>query len=523
MSRRILLVGYEDQDNLGIRYLSSRLLLDGHHTRIVAFNNDPGPLLRIIEAERPDVVGFSLIFQYMVPEFAMVIRALRAAGVSAHFTIGGHYASFEPAELLRWIPELDSVVRFEGEDTLADLVAAIDDPVAWRQTGGIAWLDNGKAVINPPRSGRTHIDAFAEPDRRDIDYHGQLLPTASVLASRGCPWQCSFCSIITFYEGNGTKGRRRRNPICVVNEVEGLVRDRGARLILFQDDDFLAGGKDARDWAQTVAAEIMRRGLEREMRWKIACRSDEVRADVLAPLVAAGLCHVYLGVESGDETNLASLNKRLKPEVHVRAGEILRELDLSFDFGFMLLEPWSTMDTARNNMEFLRAFTEDGWAVAGFCRTLPYVGTPIEQKLRDEGRLSGSSLDAEYTFLDPRVDMLWNFCLMAFEGRNFGKNATWNVLRGLLFDTHLDLPGRRRDAGRDAAARALVQASNGVMLDVLESAIDAIDSGAAMTLDDEELLSLARFARAEDQRIRRQLIEMERSNEATFEYETLFR
>ena len=75
----------------------------------------------MIEEEQPDVVGFSLIFQYMVPEFGAVIRALRDAGVDAHFTIGGHYASFEPTELLRMIPELDRVVRFEGEETLAEL------------------------------------------------------------------------------------------------------------------------------------------------------------------------------------------------------------------------------------------------------------------------------------------------------------------------------------------------------------------------------------------------------------------
>jgi len=521
-SRRVVLVGYEDQDNLGIRYLSSRLLQDGHHTRIVAFGNDPDPLLRIIQAEQPDVVGFSLIFQYMVPEFAVVIRALRAAGVSAHFTIGGHYASFEPDALLQWIPELDSVVRFEGEDTLAELVSKLDDLPAWRQTPGIAWLDNGKAVINPPRGGRTSIDDFAEPDRRDIDYRKEELPTASVLASRGCPWKCSFCSIITFYEGNGTKGRRRRDPVRVVNEVEELVRGRGAKLILFQDDDFLAGGRDARTWAHQVAGEITRRGLEREMRFKIACRSDEVRPEVLAPLVAAGLCHVYLGVESGDETNLESLNKLLKPAVHVRAGEILRELDLSFDFGFMLLEPWSTLATARNNIAFVRDFTRDGWAVAGFCRALPYVGTPMERRLREEGRLEGSALDAEYTFLDPRVDLLWNFCLMAFEGRNFGKNATWNVLRGFLFDTHLDMPGRPRDPDRDAAARALVQASNGIMLDVLEGALDLIESGDVNTLEDPELLELARLARNEDRRIRQQLVDMEQSSSESM-YEALFR
>lgn len=517
MERHVLLVGYEDQDNLGIRYLSSRLLQQGHHTRIVAFGSDPGPLLRIIQIERPDVVGFSLIFQYMVPQFAAVIRALRAAGVQAHFTIGGHYASFEPAELLRHIPELDSVVRFEGEDTLSEIVEKFDHPSLWRTIPGIAWLDHGKTVLNPPRRGRTHIDDFPEPDRRDIDYRRQDLPTASVLASRGCPWKCSFCSIITFYEANGTVGRRRRNPIKVVDEVEHLVRARGARLILFQDDDFLAGGTEAKAWANGVAGEIVRRGLEQEMRWKIACRSDEIRADLLASLVAAGLCHVYMGVEGGDEASLASLNKHVKPDAHLRAGAILRELDISFDFGFMLLEPWSTLQTARNNMEFLRTFTEDGWAVAGFCRTLPYVGTPIAKRLREEGRLNGSSLEAEYRFLDPRVDLLWDFCLMAFEGRNFGKHATWNVLRGLLFDTHLDMPGRRRDLDRDAAARTLVQSSNGVMLDVLESALDLIESEEATSLEYPELVNLARFARAEDQTIRRQLTAMARATESACE------
>ncbi|NGZ11899.1 MAG: hypothetical protein CV088_21455 [Nitrospira sp. LK70] len=303
----------------------------------------------------------------------------------------------------------------------------------------------------------------------------------------------------------------------VVDEVEHLVRERDVRLILFQDDDFLAGGTEAKAWAKGVASEIVRRGLEQEMRWKIACRSDEIKTDLLASLVAAGLCHVYMGVEGGDEASLASLNKHVKPDVHLRAGAILRELDISFDFGFMLLEPWSTLQTARNNMEFLRTFTEDGWAVAGFCRTLPYVGTPIEKRLREEGRLNGSSLEAEYRFLDPRVDLLWDFCLMAFEGRNFGKHAPWNVLRGLLFDTHLDMPGRRRDLDRDAATRTLVRSSNGVMLDVLESALDLIESEEATSLEYPELVNLARFARTEDQTIRRQLTAMAQATECACE------
>jgi anaerobic magnesium-protoporphyrin IX monomethyl ester cyclase len=508
MPKRVLLVGYEEQDNLGIRYLSGRLLRDGHHTRIVAFNNNPSPLLAAIRRDQPDVVGFSLIFQFMVPEFGAVIRALRAAGVDAHFTIGGHYASFEPEELLRMIPELDSVVRFEGEETLAELVALLDGD-AWKQVAGIAYRDDGEVRLTPARTANPHIDDYPEPDRRDVDYHGQDLPTASVLASRGCPWQCSFCSIITFYEGNGTKGRRRRDPIRVVDEIEDVVRRRGAKLVLFQDDDFLGGGPAARRWALAVADDIVRRGLHDEMRFKISCRSDEVRAEVLGPLVEAGLCHVYLGVESGDGDALLSLNKLLEAEAHVRAGAILRELGLSFDFGYMLLEPWSTLETARVNSTFLRDFTADGWVVAGFCRTLPYVGTPIEQRLRAEGRLVGPALDADYKFLDPRVDLLWDFCLVAFDGRNTGKFATWSLLRGVMFEAHLDMPGRPRDVQRADAARALARASNTIMLDVLDAAVELIADGGATTIDDPELIELARLAQREDRLIRRQLLALE--------------
>ena len=99
---------------------------------------------------------------------------------------------------------------------------------------------------------------------------------------------------------------------------------------------------------------------------------------------------------------------------------------------------------------------------------------------------------------------------------------TSRVLRGLLFDTHLDMPGRERDPDRHAAARALVQASNGVMLDVLDAAIELIAEGVVTTATDDHLLELARLARREDQLIRRQMDEVVRSGRESL-YEALFR
>jgi anaerobic magnesium-protoporphyrin IX monomethyl ester cyclase len=111
---RVLLVGYEDQDNLGLRYITSRLRVDGHDVRFVGFRDGAAPILAAANDLDPHVIGFSLIFQYLAPEYGKVMDELRGAGLRCHFTVGGHCASFEDDVMLQRLLALDSVVRFEG-------------------------------------------------------------------------------------------------------------------------------------------------------------------------------------------------------------------------------------------------------------------------------------------------------------------------------------------------------------------------------------------------------------------------
>jgi radical SAM superfamily enzyme YgiQ (UPF0313 family) len=503
---RVALVGFEDQDNLGLRYLSSRLRLEGHRTCIVKVSEGPGPVLDAIQELDPDVAGFSLIFQYLVPQFAELLTSLRAEGVSAHFTMGGHYASFESEALLAAIPELDSVVRFEGEDTLLELAERIAYGTEWKDVQGIAFRNGGGVTVAPARHGREDLDELPWPDRDDIDYHQQSLPMASIIGGRGCPYRCSFCSIITFYEGNLTRGRRRRDPKLVVDEIEYLRRERGVHILLWQDDDFLASGSRGIEWAHAIGRECIKRGLHHDLRWKISCRSDEVRLDTLQPLVEAGLSHVYLGVESGDPDNLKNMNKLETAEDHLQAGEVLRQLGLSFDFGFMLLEPWSTFGTLRNNIAFLRQFAGDGAAVIGFVRMLPYVGTAVHQRLIDEGRLSAHDIDADYDFLDPRLDAFYDWMLTTFHERNHSPSGTFLLLRLLLFETHLDMPDQPVDAYLRDHVRGLTAVSNRITLDTLESAAEYLESLEVAPEDDPVLESLRQHAVAQDHQLRRDLM-----------------
>jgi anaerobic magnesium-protoporphyrin IX monomethyl ester cyclase len=441
--QKVLLIGFQDQDNLGLRYLMSSVNASGHQAFIMTYGSDPDPILRRIRRDRPDVVGFSLIFQYMAPDFGRVIGALRDAGVTAHFTMGGHYASFEPAEILSQTPGLDSVVRFDGEMTLVKLLHCLGTGSDWRTLPGIAFrADDDEIRVAPLARVVEDLDTLPRPDRESIDYEGHPMPTASILGSRGCPWDCSFCSIRPFYEEQGGPLRRLRAPREIVDEMIDLHRNRGVPIFLFQDDDFLAGGKNAKNWAAEIADLVAQAGFAGEIAFKISCRSDEVHEDIMERLIAGGLTHVYMGVESGDEEGLINMSKRLKPEAHLRAGRILKQFGLSFDFGFMLVDPYSTFRSIRQNIDFLEAFIGDGWTVAPFCRMLPYAGTPIKRKLEAEGRLLGTQFEPDYKFLDPKLDLFYDWMVNTFYERNFTNQGLCHILRGLLFEAHLRLRAR---------------------------------------------------------------------------------
>jgi anaerobic magnesium-protoporphyrin IX monomethyl ester cyclase len=473
----VLLIGFQDQDNLGLRYLLSSARQAGFSGRIETYSADPDHIVALAERLKPDVIGFSLIFQYMSPAFARVIDALRAAGCRSHITIGGHYPSFDSEEVLRRIPGADSVVRFEGERTLVELMQKLSRGEDWRGVAGIAHSQGDEVVLNPLRPVLDDLDLLPQPDRADIDYRSQELPMASVLGSRGCPWDCSFCSIRPFYEAQGGKLRRLRSPAAVVEEMRQLHFEQGAEMFLFQDDDFMATGRRARRWAEAIASGIIAAGLKGRIAFKISCRSDEVHYETMARLAEAGLTHVYMGVENGDDQGLLNMNKRMKASVHIEAGEILRSLDMSFDFGFMLLEPYSTIEIVRNNVAFLDRYVGDGWTVAGFCRTLPYAGTPLKAQLETEGRMLGTPFEPDYNFLDPKLDRFYDWMLLTFYERNFTNSGLNEVLRRLNFDARLKLPNRRRfQASERANVQRITAECNGHALYCLKSALDYIEA-----------------------------------------------
>jgi radical SAM superfamily enzyme YgiQ (UPF0313 family) len=486
VSRPVVLIGFKNQGNLGLGYLASTLRARGYRVEILDFEDRFEAVEATVRCLNPILVGFSLIFQFYVLRFEALIRRLRASGIDAHFTMGGHFPTLSHQHALALVPQLDSVVRFEGELTLLELVDALGTGRDWHAIPGIAYRQDDRMVATPMRPLITDLDELPYPDR-SVELPVVLgRRMTQILASRGCVRTCSFCSIHMFYRTAPGKVVRTRRPAEVAREMRQLYDERGVSIFLFQDDDFPVFGKVWHRWTREFVDALYRLDLPGRAIWKINARADAIDPELFALMRDAGMYFVYMGLESGSDEGLVTLNKSITVAQNLRAVEILKSLGVVFDFGFMLLDPSSTFESVMENVAFLRQIVGDGYMAAEFCRMIPYDGTPIKDQLAREGRLRGDVCNPDYDFLDPR---LYEFYVAVNELLNLtgwihGLRAlspqlkfAWSEVAVLerLYPSVPDLARYR------SILRGLTRRSNAVLFDVVEDLVGGLQEGHAPT------------------------------------------
>jgi len=253
----VILVGYEEFENLGLRYIATYLEKMGVSTEIYRYDSmEKKPLLDFALKTTPKIIGLSMIFQRMLPDFAELVAFLRSNGINSHVTIGGHFPTADPAAVLEAIPGLDSVVRGEGEYTMLELWRKIDDANAWRGISGITFRENNKIINNEARPLIDNLDDLPFP-KRDIEPASHRgLGVAAIIGSRGCYYDCSFCSVRKFYQDSPGPLRRSRSPANVVAEMRRMFDEHGTRVFIFEDDDFLAKNRQQKEWVKKFLSEL---------------------------------------------------------------------------------------------------------------------------------------------------------------------------------------------------------------------------------------------------------------------------
>ncbi len=393
------------QEHLGLGYLASSLKQKGVKTKIIDANLqglNVSKTTKEVLAANPLLIGITVTYQDCFKYAVRLSEEIKQAGYKGKIVLGGIFPTLASQEILSEFPQIDFIVRGEGEETLFELWEAVQEEREPEEVAGVAFRKDKEIVVNPSRPLIEDLDLLPDPSRDTLPLALKQGGCLSISASRGCFGSCSFCSIYSFYQQQPGKNYRYRSVERVVEEIERLVQETGEEKIMFVDAEFIGAGKKGKERALRFAEEIIKRRLK--IRFRIEARADNVDKEVLLALKKAGLAYVFLGVESGIQSVLDRFNKKTTVEDNLKAIKLLKELDIPTGIGFIMFDPFTTLSEVIENAEFLEKtgipYSQLAVTVSPAAKLIVFTGTEAQKKLSKEGVLKGNYLGYRYKIPD---------------------------------------------------------------------------------------------------------------------------
>ena len=382
---------------LGLLYIGAVLEKVGTDVGIVPadiLGLDWRGIVSRVRDERPDIVGVTSTTENRFQSFKL-IRLARKAHPGALTIMGGPHASMAAEDTLAHIPELDIVVRGEGEMTTLEICRAFEKAGRDRERlrlnlasiDGISYRDAGGGVVtNPPRAPISDLDALPFPAfhlvpfekynfKIEVPGRGPL-QAVNIMASRGCPFDCNFCATPI----NWGRQVRMRSPENIVREIEEHVKERGARVIFFYDDTFNASPERV----ERICDLIIQRKLD--VFWRAEVRLDLIDQPLLQKMKRAGLFHISFGIEAGSErVRREVIHKKIDIGDFYNLVEWCRELGIIPNAFFIFSHPTETWEEAQETVSIIERYK--GRVEASVAILHIYPGTPLEKTAIERGFL----------------------------------------------------------------------------------------------------------------------------------------
>jgi len=371
---------------------------------------------RLMASHAPDVVGLSVMtFQRVTAR--RIIGLVRQLSPSVRIVVGGYDASLAPDQWIDPALGVDAIVRGEGDVTFRELLRAWERGDSPAHVDGLWYREGGTFRRNPPRGvARLTDGAVRPPNRRARVLQGYTFlgrPIDVVETSRGCTFDCSFCSIIEM------RGRNfHRLPLAqVIDDIRDAVA-LGARTIFFVDDNITLDVGRFKELCRAIIAAGLHRidYLVQAMTASIATDGED-----LAPLMRqAGFRYVFLGIENVLDEDLVFLKARAKnvdrhsaarENASAAAATLLRQHGMLVVGGLIVGNPGDREESVNANLEFARKYVD--WPY--IQHPTPYPGTPMtadfeRQQLivrRDVSAYDGTTAVTRTAHLSPeRVEFL---------------------------------------------------------------------------------------------------------------------
>ena len=434
---KVLLIGFEDEENLSIRYLAAVLERDGHLVRIAPCSNSSqiNRGLREITKFKPDLIGISIAFQSLSDIFFDLVSRTRSQGYRGHITVGGHFPTFEYKKILETQPGIDSVVRFEGESAILKLANSIAAPTDLYTVNNLVFRTVDGIHENPCVNSFQNLDELPFPHReKTMERLGEKF--ATLVSSRGC-WHssCLYCCIGAFHSQKREKFALR-SPENIASEIGELFHRRKVRLFQFHDDNFmLSSRKETVNRIFDLKKAIESENIDtKNLAFLIKARPDTIDDEVASALKELGVVGVFLGIENASESGLKSLVRGVKLESINLALKSLEKFEIIPTFNLLIFHPRATLEEIDANLMFLK---NNPYFPFDFGRAEVVAGSPLEMMLIAEGKLKGSWPKWNYSIDDERVEKMFRINLASFRGKDSLYSDMMQSTIALGYDAYL--------------------------------------------------------------------------------------
>lgn len=348
---------------LGLELVAEAARRAGHEVRLIDLQVERRRNYhRMVTAWRPDCIAFSCNYLANVPEIIDLAKATKAASPRVFICVGGHSASFTARAIVDDSEgAIDCVLKGEGEAGIVILLDAVaNDRGALAKVPGAVTPD-GEGI---PPSFVHSLDAFSPA--RDLLRHrrkyfiGSLDPAASIEFSRGCPWDCSFCSAWTFYG----RSYRAKSAERIAEEL-ALIREPG---IFIADDVAFVHDRHGFAVGEAIAAKGIRKRYYLETRGDVLLRNKEV----FRLWRKLGLEYIFIGFEAIDTEGLRKFRKRISLGQNFEALEFARSLGVAVAINIIADPEWD-----EERFAVVRQWCQEVPEIVNLSINTPYPGTEI--------------------------------------------------------------------------------------------------------------------------------------------------
>lgn len=353
---------------LGLLYIGGALIDDNHDVKLIdasKMNLLTKDIFSIIKKEKPDVVcSGSSASTATIKKSLSILKNAKKVNSKIITVLGGIHPTFTFPQIIKNHPEVDYIIRGEGEITIKELLRALNGDYSLNKVNGLVWRKEKGYVVNPDREPIKNLDSVHAAWELIKDWevykNGVTNEKMAVVGfSRGCPFFCEFCGQWNFW-----KIYRTRNPKLFVDELELLSKKYGVTHFFFADEN---PSFDQKLWLQMLK-EVVSRNLQINMIMNLRV-SDVVRDKEYLPLYKkSGIVIVDLGVELTEQHLLNELRKGTTIYENKQAIAYLKKHDILTIVNLLVGDRYETKNSL--NMKFKTVSEWDPDLV------LPYIFTP---------------------------------------------------------------------------------------------------------------------------------------------------